>query len=1365
VRQQEREFRHQLGVRGLLIILGLLIAPASWSSQPQALCKDIFSSPIAAHGNDSRIVFLGGHLQGVSDPLSARHKLDLSLLPLSCGGHSCAVNGTASSALALPGFRQTSSSYRLSVFWLGNQSYQGSRRDFSRVSVGFLGRLQLLPENQRWHIKELSLSSNASLTIPAGDYWIENLSMGSGSSIQVSGNGTARFYIKNDVSSGLGSRLNAGSGTQLERSNQLVMIGYKSIRLGELTRTAATLYAQDDVALGVSAVLLGDASGSEVIFNLASRGIAIDDSVRGSTDYGDLCINTHDPDYQPPDNTPPLIHSDISDGHSQEAELLHLTGSVSDQGEAPSGMAELTVINTVTGDEVQAIIEQESFTATLPLPFGESPLLLKAKDVAGNESVLLLLVSRIDQTAPQLELDSPANQVVEHNINVVTVSGLVNDGEDGSGIASVMLSSDRASSAPLNITPDESGAFSAQIELQVGLNHIEVTAQDHAGNESTATLSVERLPMDIDEEPPFIVLDNPQSSRTVQSQITVSGRVTDNRSLGSVSLTSDRYGSPFTVALTAEGAFSLTVPLKVGGNTLILEASDEAGNATSSSIIVERAEPPRLTQLSPASGSVIQDDTVTVSGVVTSSLPADQLRLSINGSQVAMDMPNSGQGYSFAVPGVPLAYGMNRFVLRVSSPDGQDSAQLDLSRMPEDDDNVLPPELTLLAPSEGAILDQDYVDVVGRVLSSAGADTLQVNGETATLLKNGELSTFRHRLYFQDDAESLAIQVVVQDVVGKSTSATRTVYRDGSAPEIILDVPLSPYPQDNPVSENPYRLIGIVKDQRLAGFSVNGNPALLVPTEAAGEYRFAVDVPLSVGSRQLHLEAHDVAGNRTRQQYQLSMDASALLKVVLPVDGSRFVLQSGPITTNVVARLQGEAPGAEAMAISGERQFPLSLDGSLIQGEVELPEADGSHELRIEVRHSSAGLVAAASTSIQVINAAARPLSLIRMVPAANSDFIAPNEVLTFHFSRAIDPEALQIQVRETLHGETYINMDPGGVDFLRAEGYQIHRVHRNQELVPGVLDFMPGRRAATFVADRYYGYGATLLLEISHGEEVLARSQLQVRPLPTHVSGSVADQFGTPADKVVVRLAGRETRTDSSGGFTFGFGSEAEDRDTALKGGSHSLEINPGMKDPRFGLRSMQVDLQSGRHNQLGVHTVPLLNEATGFTALRSGAISRFSDGQLEIDLRQAQLNGPDGRDSALVNPQFMTVDQLGLAAVDPVPIFGLYALQPEGLEVSGSVGLTLPVPKFDGARDWIEDGFLLPIIGLDASRSALVPVGIGKVEGTSIYLQGPFQGKWLDYLGVTIAPEAAQDVMAQWLDGDVSWAMLRAALSESGQ
>jgi len=331
-------------------------------------------------------------------------------------------------------------------------------------------------------------------------------------------------------------------------------------------------------------------------------------------------------------------------------------------------------------------------------------------------------------------------------------------------------------------------------------------------------------------------------------------------------------------------------------------------------------------------------------------------------------------------------------------------------------------------------------------------------------------------------------------------------------------------------------------------------------------------------------------------------------------------------------------------------------------------------------------------------------------------------------------------------------------VDFLRAEGYQIHRVHRNQELVPGVLDFMPGRRAATFVADRYYGYGATLLLEISHGEEVLARSQLQVRPLPTHVSGSVADQFGTPADKVVVRLAGRETRTDSNGGFTFGFGSEAEQRD-------HSLEINSGMKDPRFGLRRMQVDLQSGRHNRLGVNTVPLLNEATGFTALRSGAISRFSDGQLEIDLRQAQLSGPDGRDNALVNPQFMTVDQLGLAAVDPVPIFGLYALQPEGLEVNGSVELTIPVPKFDGARDWIEDGFLLPIIGLDASRSALVPVGVGKVEGTSIYLQGPFQGKWLDYLGVTIAPEAAQDVMAQWLEGDVSWAMLRAALSESGQ
>ena len=512
--------------------------------------------------------------------------------------------------------------------------------------------------------------------------------------------------------------------------------------------------------------------------------------------------------------------------------------------------------------------------------------------------------------------------------------------------------------------------------------------------------------------------------------------------------------------------------------------------------------------------------------------------------------------------------------------------------------------------------------------------------------------------------------------------------------------------------------------------------------------------------RELRLEAHDMAGNRTRHHYQLSIEPSALLQAVLPVAGSQFLIQSAPQTTAVVARLLGEAPGAEALAIIGNRQFPLDLNGGLVQGEIELPETDGEHQLRIEVRHSSVGLVAATTVPFRVINTEARPLALVGMVPEANSDFIAPNEVLSFHFSRAVDPDALQVMVRETLHGDTYINMDPGGVDFLRAQGYQIQRVHRDLELVPGVVDFTPGRRAVTFVADRYYGYGATLSVEVRHGDEVLGRGQLQVRPLPTQVSGNVADQFGTPAGQVTVRLGDRETRTDNNGGFSFGFGSGAGQRATALRGGNHMLEINPGMSDPRFGLRRLQVDLQAGRHNRLGVRVVPLLNEATGFTAVRSGAVARFADNQLEIDLSQARLRGHDGRDSATVNPQFVGLEQVGLEVVGPAPLFGVYALQPEGLGVEGTVGLSVAVPLYEGSRDWIEEGFLLVVMGLNESRSALVPVGVGEVVGERIHLRGAFRGPWLDYLGVAVAPEEALPVMEAWIEGQAGWASVRAAI-----
>ncbi|MGL6159482.1 hypothetical protein [Microbulbifer sp.] len=1138
---------------GFMAILTALLCATTAAAQELA-CDAVFPSPVSAHDPDASLTFLGGSLQGVTEPLAARHLVDQSFSPLSCGGHSCAISGTPAPAVPLPPFQQTASERDISVSSPGYQHFQGSDREFRNITLMWQSQLRLSPAGQVWRIRNLTLNSESTLVLAPGDYWVENLTAQYRASIRVEGEGTVRLHLLNDAEVQSSAMLNPGPGNLFDRSQQMLLVGYGNLTLHYAAEAAASVYARGRVTLHADARVHGDISAASATFMWHSLVSAIDDSARQRTDYGALC--------------------------------------------------------------------------------------------------------QVDGTAPE------------------------------------------------------------------------------------------------------ITLDNPPESRTTDRQIVVRGTVTDNHQVAGARLSNDRYGSPFEVPLDADGRFSVTVPLQVGDNHLTLSATDVAGNQGSAAILVHRAEPPRLVNISPANGSLLREEIFTLSGEVQSELPADQLRLHVNGARVSL---GDGEGsHPFAIPGLPLAWGNNRFTIAVASSDGDDSLTLDLSRLPEDDESLPPPQLEILAPTDGYRSSADSVDVAGQVIAAAGSVEVQINGNPVTVTGAAASGNFRRKIFFEAGSNALSITVTATDQLGRTTTETLTVYRDSAAPVITLDAPLLPYPDSNAVQENPYRLTGTVTDERLAGMLVDNQAVALTATAVPGEYRFSVDIPLSAGTRTLSLRAQDVSGNQVTESYQLSIEPSALLNILVPAAGGRFLIEESPQTAEVVARLQGQAPGAEVFAVVGEQQFPLSLNGSLIEGEIELPEEDGEHTLRIRVEHSDVGLLAAASVPFTVINLEQRPLELVRMQPVANSTFISPNQLFSFHFNRPVDPAQLQIVVRETLHGETYLNQDKPGVDFLHAKGYEIATVYRSMELVPGTIDLVPGRRAATFVADRYFGYGARLQVEVRHGEDILARAQLQVRPLPTQVSGNISDQFGEPVAGITVQLGERSTTTNGSGGFTFGQGSEADSPETVLTAGDHWLVINPDMRDPRFGTRRQQVSLQAGRLNRLGIRAVPLLNETTGFTGLRSGAVALLADDQLEIDLSNAQLNGPDGRGSVVVNPQFLRIERLGLETVAPAPLFGVYALQPEGLEVEGRLGLNFAVPLLNGRRDWMEEGTRVVISGLDRARAALVPVAVGEVQGERVHLRGSFEGQWLDYIGLALPPEAAAPAIQAWLDDETSWPAVRAALAE---
>lgn len=866
---------------------------------------------------------------------------------------------------------------------------------------------------------------------------------------------------------------------------------------------------------------------------------------------------------------------------------------------------------------------------------------------------------------------------------------------------------------------------------------------------------------------PELSLDNPAESSTAAAELTLTGFVRDNRQLRDLQIVSSRYDRPFAVNVPLSGRFSAAIPLRVGANELTVTARDAALNSSSRSIKVQRLSPPKFAGVSPADGSVLDSDSILISGVIETGLAAELLNLQVNAQTIAIGEA-VGEGYRFSSGELPLAYGVNHFNLAVTSPDGSDQLSLAITRSPDDPDTLPLPELEVLTPNDGQWLATDSVKVSGRVISHAGAPEVLVNHAPVVVSGN----SFSHLLSFEEGASELAITVVARDQLGRQSTRSLKVHRDRTAPMIELDTPLLPWPSDNLIDSDSLLLTGRVIEPRLASFTINGQVPALTP-EALDVQRFTLNLNLGAGTHTITLRAQDDAGNIALLPYQVSLSPTALLEMILPQQGARFTTNGQPVTLSVAGRLAGTADGAEALATAAGQQFPLQIDRTLVTGTVTVPANFGSGPIRLAVRHAGRD-IAAGEVTIDVVDWATVPLELVAMNPTSADGAIAPNSLLTFVFNKPVNPAQLQIAVKETLNGYGYQFQDAPGTDFTRAKGYQLVQVNRSQEPVAGISDLLADGRSLTFKADRFYGFGATLTIEVAHSGNTVARTSLEVMPLPTQASGSVLDQFGEPLADVPVQLAEFTTKSDSQGGYSFGFAEQLG----KLPAGPQTLRINPGAKDPRLGSRAISVTLEQGQLNKLGARLVPLINEATGYEQLQSGLQTAIGQGQIDVDLRAATVANDSSSSLVKVNVQTLGLTQLDVKVEGVPPIGSIYVLQPAPIYVEGQPRISLPPPPplpmpedATALLAWMEatgvtsleaqEGDLLLLLGSDQSGSKLTPVALMEMRSGRMTQVGDWHGYRLDYLALAALPPDAALAAEAYRTGSGSWSALRSALS----
>lgn len=269
------------------------------------------------------------------------------------------------------------------------------------------------------------------------------------------------------------------------------------------------------------------------------------------------------------DTVPPsLTVSTLRDGSYTNNQVLNVAGLATDS----SGIVSLT-LNGATVSQSQ----DGSFSQALVLQPGANTVTVVATDLVGNSSTDSRTIN-LDITSPLLIITTPADNA-KTATDIMNVTGTVDE------TSTVMVKMGTSvQQASLNDT-----GFSDSITLIPGINTIDVTATDLAGNTSTQKRTV----VYDNQKPSLAVTDPPQDIRTNQSGLILRGTVSDPYTQVGVTVTMDGQShTPQVVSGAFEQQLSFT---QEKSYAIVVTATNEVeSSATTQRNVIYDITPPTL---------------------------------------------------------------------------------------------------------------------------------------------------------------------------------------------------------------------------------------------------------------------------------------------------------------------------------------------------------------------------------------------------------------------------------------------------------------------------------------------------------------------------------------------------------------------------------------------------------------------------------------------------------------------------------------------------------------------------------------------------------------------------------------------------
>ncbi|KZZ52598.1 hypothetical protein A3758_11465 [Oleiphilus sp. HI0118] len=279
------------------VLTAVEIIAASAETQPCVdSCAGSFATGINSHANGT--VDFGFNAQILNNPTT--------ILPvgsvvtnggsgqLSCESSHCSAEPGSVAAISPGTFPNTASySETLNIGFSSVGILGQTTNGYANVTLGSQATMSVSPAYNEYFIDTMNVGFNSDVNLIAGDYWINQLTLGSQVRFNVVGGGTARVFVNQTLNIGSSNLLNASGVNDFTgvTASSLLLYAYSDIGFPNSATMAGVVYAVGDVSFVSTSYLSGAVTANNISLGSNSK-ISYDSSGVSTLDFGGICDPT-----------------------------------------------------------------------------------------------------------------------------------------------------------------------------------------------------------------------------------------------------------------------------------------------------------------------------------------------------------------------------------------------------------------------------------------------------------------------------------------------------------------------------------------------------------------------------------------------------------------------------------------------------------------------------------------------------------------------------------------------------------------------------------------------------------------------------------------------------------------------------------------------------------------------------------------------------------------------------------------------------------------------------------------------------------------------------------------------------------------